>query len=214
MRPYKTYVIGRELYTYGDGYAHKTTLDTADFVSSVSTLNHTYLLGKHGEVMCGNIDEDGRVSMDDKSREVFDGPFCMMSAMTNKAYLLGMSGGIFEVSGKSKIRQVGNGQYVKIDCGSKFLVAFDHAGNAYKFGSWFDGTHIEQMSLFHKGVVDIACGNFHCILLQENGDAVCYGEKEYLFYPVANVVKIYAYGKSTLLSGHNFSKYFGGKHGK
>ena len=214
MKPYRAYVIGSNLYTYGDGHAHKTTCEIGDIVLSVATLDHVYLLDKHGMVLCGNVDKDGHVSLDPAEREVFDGPFMSMDAMTSKAYLLSASGDIYEVAGKRKIRLLHRGGYQKIVCGSKFLVALDANGCVSKYGAWFDGEHVERPTPFHSNVTDVVAGDFHCILLQENGDAVCYGEKEHLFETVHGVEKIYASGKSSLLTGQNFSKYYGGKHGK
>jgi hypothetical protein len=161
--------------------------------------------------MCGDVDKDGHVSLPIKEKEVFDGPFSMMDAMFNKAYLLSACGDVYEVLRKNKIRLLNRGSYQKIACGMKHLVALDVHGVAHKYGQWFDGEYIEHPRPFHANVIDIVSGDYHCILLQENGEAVCCGEKEYLFDPVPHAVKIYAAGKSSLITGRDFNKYYGGK---
>ena len=213
MKPYKTYVVGSNLYTYGDGHTHKTTLEMDDAVASCATIDHICLLDSHGVATYGNIDKEGRVEFPDDPRDFFNGPFCMLAAMPNRMFILSLGGNIYEILPKS-LRLVDCGSYKQIECGSNFLIALDADGMVYRYGKWFDGNHVESPSPFWTRTVDIVCGDYHCILLQEDGQAVCYGEDEYRFDPVDNVVKIYAAGKSSLLTGTNFSKYYGGKHGK
>ena len=213
MKPYKTYVVGSNLYTYGDGHTHKTTLEMDDAVVSCATIDHICLLDSHGVATYGNIDKEGRVTLPKKASHTLDGPWTMMASMPNRMFLLSIKGNIFEIV-CGALSVIGyDGNYQKIACGANFLIALDTNGVASRYGD-LEEIRYERPMQFHNGVVDIVCGDYHCILLQEDGQAVCYGEDEYRFDPVDNVVKIYAAGKSSLLTGTNFSKYYGGKHGK
>jgi len=208
VKPYKTYVVGSNLYTYGDGHTHRTTLEMDDIVASCATIDHICLLDSHGVAMYGNINKEGCVEFLGETKDFLNGPFTMMAAMPNRMFMLSMGGSIYEILPKS-LKLVDCGRYKQITCGANFMIALDADGFAYRYGKWFDGSYVESLSPFWTNTVDVACGDYHCILLQEDGQAICHGEDEYKFDPVPNVVKIYAAGKSSLLTGINFNKYFG-----
>lgn len=212
MKPYKTYAVGSNLYTYGDNSIQKTTLKVSGIVDSCATLEHIWLLDSTWMLWYGDIDSCGNVSNVNKC--IHMGLFSQLSPMFNHVYLLTSTGHILKAGPDIKTivsYEEDNMTFCKIACGSGFMIALTDDGKVYRRGKWFDGSFFEKPQCFATDVVDIACGDFHCILLQENGWAVSHGESDYCFEPVGNVTNICAIGKSSLLSGVGFNKYYGGR---
>jgi hypothetical protein len=205
MRPFSIYPRGNTLFING-GDCIKRYDGSRYFVDACASITHICAISDTMELCIGNISKDGIVS--DFWIHGDLGDFCTVAATTNTVYLLSMSLTLlfFDATMNPKdpwinmvpVQSDTHVIFVRIKCGRRFVAAIDSHGDLWVHGQ-LGGEHYNLLTRIHHDVVDFSCGDFHVILLQEDGTAVSYGESKYLIEPTPMVSRLAALGKKTIL---------------
>lgn len=178
------------------------------FNTSAATEDAVCVLEERGVFSYWSISADG--SLCDR-RYWRDADFRQVSSTVSDIYLLSNSLHVIKINKDETIKyddlwldevhpEKIDVPFKKISCGAKFITALSTGGDVYAYGKFFDGdNYLNRLTKIHSGIVDIACGDFHCILLQENGKVMHYGEKGSWQFQEDEISHIYASGKMSLL---------------
>jgi hypothetical protein len=207
MRPFTIYPRGNTLFINGGDCIHRYD-GSRIFTDACASLSHICAISDESELCVGRLSDAGDVS--DFSIHTDIKEIEAVSATTSSVYLLSLRGTLlfFEASMDPKdpwINMVPVASevfvsFVKVQCGRRFVIAMDKSGGVWAYGQ-LGGTHYNRLTRIHQDVIDFSCGDFHVILLQEDGTLMSYGEDKHVIEPESGTSRFVALGKKNIIIG-------------